>query len=179
MNFRLRISIFFILFVGMLATMLPLMRQGVPLRCAGTPGGIGELEMPWKQEKAEAIVTAWKGELKDVARENIRLDYPFIAFYSLLFAFVCQQAALSFQGMQRKLGFVVAAAMLVAGLLDVIEDVGMLKMLDGRYSLALAVSVCAASKFLLLLIGIAYALGTHVRPSLLRQDRMHSHTDSR
>jgi hypothetical protein len=166
MNFGLRISIFFILFIGMIATMLPLMRQGVPLRCAGTPGGIGELEMPWTEEKAQAIVTAWDGGLKEVALENIRLDYAFIAFYSLLFAFVCQQAALSFQGMQRRLGFVVAAAMLVAGFLDVIEDIGMLKMLDGKYAFALAVSICAATKFALLVVGIAYALGTHVRSGL-------------
>src|SRR4051794_8653168 len=108
MNFGLRVSIFFILFIGLFATMLPLMKQGVPLRCAGTPGGIGELEMPRNAERAETIVTAWKGELKHVAQENIRLDYPFIAFYSLLFAFVCQQAALAFVGWQRKLGFVIA-----------------------------------------------------------------------
>ena len=52
--------------------------------------------------------------------------------------------------------------MIVAGLLDVAENLGMEKMLDGSFDCALAVSICAATKFLLTGLALLYVLGSHV-----------------
>ncbi len=85
--------------------------------------GIVALEVARGPSKARAIVETWGDDGVAAARESVRLDWAFIPSYVLLGASV---AALLDAP-------VAAGAMVVAGVCDLAENVGLGRVLDGRY----------------------------------------------
>lgn len=152
--------VFAILLLGTVALSFYLTKHGEPLRKAGY--AIGKFELAFKQANAEKIVKAWGEANVSIARADIHLDFAFIACYSLLLAMVCNGAASHLQGAWQTAGVVLAWGMLAAGLLDCLENAGMLMMLDGNYGPVLWVSICAATKFALILIGLSYIFAAHL-----------------
>jgi hypothetical protein len=154
---------FFILLIGTVAFAWYLDHEGDALRAAGTKRAIVDLELAWTQPVAREVVEKWRAAtVLDVARRNIYVDFGFIAFYAPLLALVCFSGASHRTGGWRVAGVAIAWGMLAAGALDVIENLGMLPMLDGNFTFVTLVSICAATKFVLLGIGVTYILAAHL-----------------
>jgi len=145
--------------------MCVLTNQGAPLRNQHARGIIA-LELPWTGTRAHEVVDSWKSDrLKHTAYWQVLLDFIFIAGYvSLLvaMALVAQRGAnaagLTFLAYLAGLGVYGAVA---AGILDCLENFGMLVMLSGCINtpIALITSICSFMKWallaLVLLTGIA------------------------
>lgn len=128
--------------------------------------GIGSLELAWTGTRAKEVVDSWKPDrLKRTAYWQVWLDFILIAGYASLLvalALVAQRGAnaagLTCLAYFAGLGVYGGIA---AGILDCLENFGMLVMLSGCINtpLALITSVCAFTKFaligLVVLIGLA------------------------
>ena len=137
-----------------------------PLQTAGAPLGILSLQFAGSPATAGAVVASWGGEARVYAGLNIGLDYLFLVAYSLLLALVC-----SFLAVQRAmpdpwwvgLGRVLSWGMLLAGLLDGVENWASISFLlePGRTDLGPWITAFASGKFVLILLGTSYiAVGT-------------------
>ena len=135
-----------------------LKRQGASLE----PLGILGLELAFTTSKACGIVGRWAGSL-NVAAKQVWCDYVFILGYVCSLLFICFHAAdyasqrghADLSSVAEFMGY----GALLAGLLDGIENVGMLWMLAGRIStlIVLVTSLCAMVKFVLVLAAIPVA----------------------
>ena len=127
-----------LLVAGTLIMMIVMAKTGATLKTPATPKGILDLEFAYSQTKVATVMTAWadNGSINNVrvAKENTWFDFIFIFFYSLLLSRVCNMIAISSQGLWSGTGRLLAKAALIAGLLDVLENIGMLITLGGHRS---------------------------------------------
>jgi hypothetical protein len=132
--------------------------MGVYLKYQGEklkPPGIICFELAFTASRARRIVEGWSG-FREVAVGQVRADYLFIAGYTGSFLFVCFHAAdyARHSGHANLAGAADLAGYgaLIAGLLDCVENVGLLRMLAGGIStpVVLVTSLSAAVKFALL-----------------------------
>jgi len=132
-----------LLVAGTFIMMTVMAKTGATLKTPATPKGILDLEFAYNQTKVATVVTAWSDNSSvnniRVAKENTWLDFIFIFFYSLLLSQACSMIAISGQGFLFTMGRLLAKAALIAGLLDVLENIGMLITLSGNGS-----AICAA-----------------------------------
>lgn len=155
---NIRITIFFLL--GTIFFFLLLRYQGT-LEHKVSPMGIVSLELARNPEQVKNIVTAWKTDgLIATARLNIWLDFLFIPFYSLLFYTLCGSISVRSNGQVAKIGVMLAFAALIAGLLDILENLLMLFSLNGifNYITVILTSFFASSKFILLGLALLYVI---------------------
>jgi len=165
--------VFVTLIAGSSAMMAVLQRHGAPLK---TEGGykIGCLELTPSAGTAKNIVKAWSDKhLLDVALEDIRFDYAFIALYTATLAMACFFGADLFGGWFARAGTILGWLMFVAGLMDVFENIGMTAEIGGNYAVAPIVFTVSSIKWLISIAAFLYALPTLVTmlirlPSLLR-----------
>ena len=135
--------------------------HGAPLRVAEiTPYGIVDLELAGTPDRVTAILNAWGPGLIKRAVVNTRIDFIFLTCYGLFLFGVVQATARWFAGRWAKAGIWLSRAMIIAALFDAIENILMLKMLNGSLGKELVAStyMFASVKFLLLLVGITYIL---------------------
>src|SRR5436190_128218 len=135
--------------------MCVLVNQGGSLRNQHAHGIIS-LELSWTGTRAQEIVDSWKSDrLKHTAYWQVWLDFIFIAGYTsglVALTLVAQRGAnaagLTCLAYFASLGVYGAIA---AGILDCLENFGMLAMLWGSINtpIALITSVCAFTKFAL------------------------------
>lgn len=124
---------------------------------------IVRLELAGTVERAEAILAAWGAEGRRRMRTGIWYDYPFLIAYSTALTLACLWASRQFghrHDALRTACEVIAWGQWLAALLDAIENVGLLRMLDGSRAEvwpALARG-CAIPKFALVVIGALCAL---------------------
>jgi hypothetical protein len=165
--------VFVTLIAGTSAMMVVLKRHGAPL---GKPGGyrIGALELTPSAEKAKEIVKAWSDKnLLDLALEDIRFDYAFIALYTATLALTCFFGASLFGGLFARAGTILGWAMFIAGPMDVFENLGMTAEIGGNYAVAPIVFTVSSIKWIISIAAFLYAIPTLVTmvirlPSLLR-----------
>jgi hypothetical protein len=131
----------FILIVALAGTLLlvVLMRdQGKPLVTCNTPQGILHLEFASTPALATAVLNQWKTETCrgitniDTAITNTTLDFVFIAFYVLLFYTTSLILSQSMPGFAGGTGALLKWGIVLAGLLDIAENILMLSMLKGN-----------------------------------------------
>jgi hypothetical protein len=162
-----------ILIAGTSAMMVVLQRHGAPLNSKGGYK-IGCLELTPSAGKAKEIVKAWSDkQLLDVALEDIRFDYAFIALYTATLAMTCFFGAGLFSGWFAKAGTILGWLMFVAGPMDVFENLGMTAEIGGNYAVAPIVFTVSSIKWIISIVAFLYALPTLVTmlirlPSLLR-----------
>ncbi|HSY47332.1 MAG TPA: hypothetical protein VLC46_00835 [Thermoanaerobaculia bacterium] len=178
--------VFLVLVAGTTAMMIVLECHGAPLK---TEGGykIGALELARNSDRASTIVGAWREHrLLDLALEDIRFDYAFIALYTATLALACFYGSILWGallgGWLGRAGTVLGWAMFVAGLMDVFENLGMTAEIGGNYAIAPLVCTVSSIKWIIAIAAALYSLPTLVimlvrLPSLLRQDRMHRQSD--
>lgn len=159
----------FILIIAVAGTLLLAMMmkdQGAPMVTCNTPQGIVNLEFAATPAQADSVLTPWRTEhcagktVVDVAIANTKLDFVFIAFYVLMFYMTSLILGQSLPGIVGKLGKWLRWSSVVAGLLDIIENLLMFKALRGditdlgtKYT-----ALCAKTKFILLAICLLYLL---------------------
>jgi hypothetical protein len=123
------------------------------------------LQFAWSNTRASEILTAWNkadGAVRRV-RLNLALDFVFIVIYVTGLAVACTLAADALGAARwpgAGMGGALVWAIIIAGLLDAVENVAQLRMLAGHTTQPwpALVSVCASVKFLLAALALLYAL---------------------
>jgi hypothetical protein len=163
----------FIFFVGMLAMIIWMRPSGQKLVTPFTPYGIFNLELAISKSNVKNILNAWsdtnggKVPIIAAAKTNIRLDFLFIFFYSLFLFTYTRLITAPFHKktfvFKWKLWMIPAG--LVAGGLDLIENLGMLLNIRGHVSARWVniTFVASALKWGTLLILMLYLIWASVR----------------
>src|SRR6185503_7274552 len=146
--------------VRMLAARAPAVPKG--LRTTDTPRGIVDLELAASRARADRIMDAWGPSRWRSAVVSLYWDFPFILIYANVLAIAVVCSAISWRsttlGWLATAGFVIAWLQWVAGALDVVEDVLLLRMLNQRERqernksvwVPRVATICAAMKFALI-----------------------------
>jgi hypothetical protein len=126
--------------------------------------GIIEFELARTSEQALEYYTDLGEEGRDAARESLYLDYPYMILYALFYAAACLVVAAraAERGMARLagLGRPLAIGALVGAACDAVENVALLRVLDGHTDQpwpAIAFTF-ASFKFVLLIAASLYAI---------------------
>jgi hypothetical protein len=163
-----------LLLLGTIIMMVVMAKTGASLKTPLTPKGIIDLEFAYNTAKTNVVLAAW-GPLHGEGANNITaaiintcLDFIFLFFYSLLLFFTCDKIALINKS---KMGLSIANGAIWAGLLDIVENAGMLMTLSGNGSgtVAFITTFTSIIKWGLVIAAVLYALGSIIQ--LLIQKR--------
>ena len=160
---HLRQRVFWILVVLTLLVETVLSITGAPLTTNAAPAGIVSFEFATTTTGAESILASWGVVARERAAFVQGLDFLFIPLYVAAIGLGCIMAA---DVLSRKkwrvaaIGRWLAWGLVLAGLLDVIENIALLVMLFAAPAQPWAwiAARCAASKFALVILGLFYAL---------------------
>lgn len=142
---------------------------GLPLVTPAAPYGIISFELAQDEAHAIAVLASWDPPARLRAAFSLGLDFLFIPIYTAALTLTCLWAA-RFRRERRRFpyslvmigmpGILLAWAQMGAGLLDVVENISLLRMLLGGVSAPWPkiASLCAFSKFGLLAAAILYSL---------------------
>ena len=153
-----------LLLTGTAIMIVVMTKTGATLKTAATPKGIIDLEFANTVNKAMAITMAWApGNGVDnisAAKTNTWLDFIFLVFYSLFLFFTCKKIGRISNSSFGKAGMLIAKGALLAGLLDIFENAGMLYTLSGHLSgnITLFTTTCSIIKWGLALLAVMYCL---------------------
>ncbi len=112
-------------------------KSGNPLKTSTTPLGILNLELAFNRHETSVIVQQWnQQQLISIAQKNTYYDYIFILSYAALFYFLCRQTAKQFgiNTFSSKVSYLLSYAAMLAGIMDILENFGMLLSLSGHIS---------------------------------------------
>jgi hypothetical protein len=149
--------------VATLALMTILAVQGAPLRTGAATRGVVSFELTWGAERAAEVKRAWEtgpGDLVARAKRQIGIDFAFLLVYPLALSLACARLSESPHDSLAPVGVFIAWAVLLAGPLDLVENLAMLRMLGAGVSggLARLASWCAAVKFTLVFAALGYVV---------------------
>lgn len=148
-----------LLFFGTIVMIVVMGKTGATLKTVETPKGILDLEFAYNKTKVDFILNAWSPNVManniDKATINTYLDFIFLAFYSTFLFFACKKMAKINGG---KIGLLIAKGALLAGFLDIVENVGMLVSLSNVVSNTVAFFTCffSVSKWALAAAAVLY-----------------------
>ena len=136
---------------------------GAPLTTVAAPAGIVSYELAGNISGAEKILSSWDAVARERAAFVQGLDFLFIPIYAGAIAFGCSMAAgvLHRKGWRvASLGAPLAWLVILAGLLDVLENIALVVMLFDAPAIPWPQIAfwCAAPKFVFVVLGILYAL---------------------
>jgi len=152
-----------------------------PLITGEAPSGGLSLEMPAAPLNVDRILWSWYvRKVIDNASEQIGYDFVFIVFYSGLLIFACVRLhqAVKQAGVAgwKKYALLGGAAAALAGVLDVLENFGMLKFIanythrmSSPESLVTLVHASALTKFILIGVSLLVIAALDVRLVASRQ----------
>lgn len=154
------------LFTGTLVMLFVMAYTGKPLKTAATPIGILHLEFAFNKTQARAVLNAWDTTstggiyLLGQAKKNTWLDFIFLYFYSSLLFYCCKTISEINTGFTRRLGKWLAVAALIAGLCDILENTGMLLVLNNYlYNfICLGTVIFSSLKWTLIIPAFCYIL---------------------
>jgi hypothetical protein len=155
---------FFILAAGTIIMLVVMVKTGAILKTNNTPHGILNLEFASNTQTVNAILQAWQ---KTTTSNNIKaatintlLDFIFLVFYSLFLNKLCNIIADKLSGLLAVAGRIIAYSALAAGVLDIIENTGMLLSLNGYINSATAIITFTAAsiKWLLVVAILLYVM---------------------
>lgn len=134
---------------------------------SGTPGGIVGYELAWSASRANEYLSAWRatGTL-ETAKVSLGVDFAFLLAYPFMFAtgaaLLVRKPAI---GAFDRVGNVIRRAVLLCIPLDAIENLALWRMIDQGASDALAhlATICAALKFLLVIIAALWCVSALAR----------------
>jgi hypothetical protein len=157
-----RPALFIVLLISTLALTFSLFALGAPLRTSAAPAGIISYEFARGETTAQAILASWSGRDKIFAGFNLGLDYLYIPLYSTTIALAVIWVSTTLRVSGRILLGVAALAwgQWLAAALDAVENVALFVMLVDMPTTPWPQIAfwCAAIKFTLILLGIAYVL---------------------
>jgi hypothetical protein len=163
-------------FLGMSLIMTLLFRvTGAPLNTDAAPLGVVSFELAGSAPRAEAILTSWDAEAQKFAAFGLGLDFLYIAVYVLGIGLGCLLASgalLTRKWPLASYGIILAWGLVLAGLLDVIENVALLVILFGGAASPWPqiAAVCAGPKFLLVFLGLVFVFFGGVVSMVIPED---------
>ena len=180
MKLFLKKSTLFLLLTCTGIMLLLMLYTGSSLHTPETPAGILNLEFAYTGKKGNQVLDNWKkyadskADIITAAKNNTYLDFIFLLFYSLFLFTCCRQLAHSLlhQELFKKIFFIASACALITGLLDIIENIGMLISLHrtGSDTVAMVTTISAVIKWMLvLLIIVCIACGIIYRYGFFRK----------
>lgn len=150
--------VFLAIFVMLILTVV-----GTPLNTGSAPNGIISYELAGNPDKATAILNSWDGKARERAAFIQGFDFLFIPLYVAAITLACSMTASVLH--QRSwplvtLGVIIAWLVVLAGVLDIIENVSLLVMLfDAPANPWPQIAFwCALPKFVIVILGIMYTL---------------------
>ncbi len=165
---------FWVLFVVTIIVMATLQVLDTPLKNELAPKGIVSFEFAGDLPLAQQMVESWGRRGRIAAGVSLGLDYLFLLTYAGSIGMGCVLIARSFSKRSKQLsniGVFLAWALMVAAILDTIENYGLIRVLLGS-NLAVWPKVatwCAVPKFVIVAAGLAYILIGSVVSLLSRQ----------
>lgn len=128
---------------------------GAPLRTNVAPAGIVSFEFAGTLSNAQAMVQSWGALGQVYAGLNLGFDFVFIITYGMAIGLGCVIIARGFLPMA---GVVLAWSLIVAGVLDGIENYNLIQILlgVGQESHAVIALWCAIPKFAIVGAGLLY-----------------------
>jgi hypothetical protein len=155
------IKIKLFLLLATLFFFLLLRYQGNDLIQPYAPKGIISLEIAPSAEATGSVVSGLKEDgLISKTRQNIFIDFLFIPFYAMLFYTLAGSISVRMKGIASTAGVLLAFFSLIAGLLDVLENIFMLLATYGYYNdlTAILTTSFASMKFIMLFIALLYII---------------------
>jgi hypothetical protein len=135
--------------------------QGAGLVRPYADKGIVSLEIAPSRAETATVLDGWQQDgLITKARNNILIDFFFIPFYSMLFYTLAGSISVRLKGNASKMGVLSAFISLIAGVLDVLENVFMLSASYGHYNgfTVVFTAIFASLKFVLLFLALLYII---------------------
>jgi len=149
-----------ILLAGTIIMIFIMLISGKPLNTSETPCGILHLEFANTEEKVLQVLSAWKknssntNDIIAAAKGNTWFDFLFLLFYALFLYSSCYRLSrmVTNKIISSLLSFFAIAALLAGGL-DMLENIGMLLSLSGQasHAIALFTSIVSIIKWVLVL----------------------------
>lgn len=139
-------------------------KTGATLKTPATPQGILNLEFAYNTAQTNNIINTWRstGQPNNIiaAIYNTFYDFLFLFFYAGFLFIACKKIAVNIQGPVARAGNIIARAAILAGILDVLENTGMLLTLHGHTTNAVAFLTVFFSviKWGLVIIAVLYVL---------------------
>ena len=151
-------------FIGAITMAVIVTMSGDKLKTDATPHRILDLEFAYNIAKTAKVLDAWTPvspfDRIAIAKQNTWLDFIFLFFYSIFLFLASKAISRLFGGSFGRAGKLIARGALIAGLLDILENTGMLITLSGSGSdtIALFTTICSVAKWLLALVAVLYVL---------------------
>mgnify|MGYP007073227995 CR=1 FL=1 len=147
-----------------LVVMFTLVSSGGALRTDAAPQGIVTYELAGDGASMQSVLDSWDADTKVAAAFNLGLDYLYLCVYSTSIALGCTLVATAGKAGRHFLtlpGIVLAWLQFAAAGLDALENYALLQMLTGPVTAPLTAMAwwCAVPKFIIVAVGIVYALG--------------------
>ncbi len=157
-----RRTIFVLLFILTLIAMAVLNVVDGPLKTTVAPSGIVSFELAGDVLTAQTILDSWDAPARVYAGFSLGFDYLFMLLYSTTIAYACVWVVGGLRERRRFLGLAglwLAWGQWLAALLDVVENVALWRILSQGATPPWPQVAwwCAAVKFTLVILGIAYA----------------------
>ncbi len=125
---------FLISIVGTAFMIKMMLVTGSDLKTPNTPNGILNLEFANTTAKATTVINAWEDSLLITAKVNTWWDFVFLFFYSFLFFNLCKWIHHLLKNKYGKLGLFFAKLSIITAMLDIAENLFMLKVLSRNYT---------------------------------------------
>jgi hypothetical protein len=158
-----------VLFIGTMLMIIVMTKTGATLKTPATPNGILNLEFAYNTAKTTTVVKAWAPNNNiTAAKNNTYYDFIFLLFYSLFLFLTGKKIA---QIKNSTTGLLIAKGALMAGVLDIFENAGMLYTLSANVSenVALFTTIFSVIKWLLALIAAVYCITGFIQLILRRK----------
>lgn len=159
----------FIFFMIMAVLVMIAMKiTGTPLETEVSPLGILDFEFAWNVETAKAMMDSWElknpGYGKIYAAYNMGLDSLYLFVYSHAIGLACLLVGRKMKAWYR-IGLFLAGLQIVAALFDLVENYGLIKLIQGSEAeiYAQLAYVCAIPKFIFVLSGLIFSIIGAVR----------------
>jgi hypothetical protein len=154
------------------ACSVALQATSASLATPAAPFGIVSFELAGSAAAAAAILDSWSPRAREEALFSLGLDYLFLVLYPLFLSLACARLAQARSGGAARAGGLLAWAVLAAAPLDAVENAALVALLwqgpgEGAARLAW---LCAAPKFALVALALAYAI-LGLGAALLRRGR--------
>jgi len=158
---------FFITFLFLTLMLFAIFRLlDKPLQTDYAPNGIVSFELAFSPQDAAHMVLTWSEQAILNASFGLGIDYLFMPVYAFALAFGTLLAAGRHGGWFKSLGAAAGYGAFAASLFDAVENYALFQVLSGAFnsSYPMIAAVCATIKFLLLVMGLLYAIVGGVIP---------------
>ena len=164
LNQRYIVPLFWVLFALTILVIIGMQISGGPLVTEAAPGGIITFELIGTFEGSQSIINSWQGRTMTYAGINMGLDFLFLTLYGITIALGCllisERLPVQWEKL-KQVGTWLAAGVLFAAFLDIIENIALIRLLVGSQNEILPVMAkwAAIPKFFLVLLSLVYVLG--------------------